>query len=130
MFGAYLESIDREIGKFSQNNTISLDGDIDQENGHTNMKDMDGDYVDQPTRSNGECNAVKGVFSFQARIKDQIKESSSRLEVSTMVVQHANVDVLNGMEGLGPQEIKGLDSNTSLPKSAQQHGKWKRLDST
>nr|POE92278.1 hypothetical protein CFP56_57116 [Quercus suber] len=122
MFGAHLESIDREIGKFSQNSTIGLDGNIDQEKGHTNMKDMDRDYVDQPAKSDGECNAVKGVFNFQARTEDQIKESSSGLEVSTTVVQHANADVLNGIEGVGPQEIKGLDSNTSLPNSAQQHG--------
>nr|POE48570.1 hypothetical protein CFP56_65389 [Quercus suber] len=121
MFGAHLESIDREIGKFSQNSTIGLDGNIDQEKGHTNMKFMDRDYVDQPAKSDGECNAVKGVFNFQVRTEDQIKESSSGLEVSTTVVQHANADVLNGMEGVGPQEIKGLDSNTSLPNSAQQH---------
>nr|POE95367.1 hypothetical protein CFP56_22628 [Quercus suber] len=118
MFGAHLESIDREIGKFSQNSTIGLDGDIDQEEGHTNMKDMDRDYVDQPARSDEECNAVKSVFNFQARTEDQIKETNSGLEVSTTVVQHADVDVLNGMEGVGPQEIKGLDSNTSLPNSA------------
>ena len=93
------------------------------------MKDMDGDYVDQPARSNWSV-MQKGVFNFQARTEDQIKGSSSGLEVSTRVVQHANVDVLNGMEGVGPQEIKGLDSNTSLPNSAQQHGKWKRLDLT
>ena len=90
---------------------------------------MDGDYVDQPARSNWSV-MQKGVFNFQARTEDQIKGSSSGLEVSTRVVQHANVDVLNGMEGVGPQEIKGLDSNTSLPNSAQQHGKWKRLDPT
>ena len=42
MFGADLESIDREIGKFSQNSTIGLDGDMDQGEGHTNMKDMEG----------------------------------------------------------------------------------------
>ena len=90
---------------------------------------MDGDYVDQPARSNWSV-MQKGVFNFQARTEDQIKGSSSGLEVSTRVVQHANVDVLNGMEGVGPQEIKGLDSNTSLPNSAQQHGKWKRLDLT
>ena len=34
MFGAYLESIDREIGKFSQNNTISLDGDRPRKGAH------------------------------------------------------------------------------------------------
>ena len=46
MFDAHLESIDREIGKFLQNSTIGLDGDMDQEEGHTNMNEMDGDYVD------------------------------------------------------------------------------------
>ena len=85
---------------------------MDQREGHTNIKDMDGDYVDQPAKSNGECNAMKGVFNFQARTKDQIQGCSSGLEVSTTVVQHANVNVLNGMEGARPQEIKGLDSNT------------------
>ena len=29
MFGAHLESFDREIGKFLQNNTVGLDGDMD-----------------------------------------------------------------------------------------------------
>lgn len=49
MFGAHLESIDWEIGKFSQNSTIGLDGDIDQEKGHTNKKDMDGTmWINQP----------------------------------------------------------------------------------
>ena len=86
--------------------------------------------MDQPAKYEGECNVVKNVFNFQARTEDQIQWSSFGLEVPTMVVQHANVDVLNGMEVVGPQEIKGLDSNTSLPNLAQQHGKWKRLDPT
>ena len=70
MFSAHLESIDRESGKFSQNSTIGLDGDMDQGEGHTNMKDMEGDYVDQLARSNGECNAVKAVFNFQSRTEN------------------------------------------------------------
>ena len=45
---------------------------------------------------------MKGFFNFQGRTEDQIKGSNSGLEVSTTVVQHANVDVLNGMEGVGP----------------------------
>uniref|UniRef100_A0A7N2N214 DUF4283 domain-containing protein n=1 Tax=Quercus lobata TaxID=97700 RepID=A0A7N2N214_QUELO len=101
------ESIDREIGKCSQNSTIGLDGDMDQGEGHTNMKDMDGDYVDQPFKYDGECNVVKDVFNFQARTEDQIQGSRFGLKVPTTVVKHANVDVLNGMEGVGPQEIKG-----------------------
>ena len=36
------------------------------------MKDMDGDYVDQPAKYEGECNVVKNVFNFQARNEDQI----------------------------------------------------------
>ena len=45
---------------------------------------------------------MKGFFNFQGRTEDQIKGSNSGLEVSTIVVRHANVDVLNGMEGVGP----------------------------
>lgn len=70
MFGAHLESINREISKFSLNSTIGLDGGMDQREGNINMKDMDGDYMDQPARSDGECNAVKGLLNFQARTKD------------------------------------------------------------
>ena len=86
--------------------------------------------MDQPAKYEGECNVVKNVFNFQSRTEDQIQWSSFGLVVPTMVVQHANVDVLNGMEVVGPQEIKGLDSNISLANLAQQHGKWKILDPT